>query len=459
MLSGLLSHLAGLGVLLLLSAFFSASETALFSLSRMQVQRLGETGGRTGRAVARLLAVPHRLLITILVGNMVVNIALASIVAGTATALLGGRGVGAAIGVSTFFLLIFGEVTPKTFAVRNAEALSRAAALPLAALCRAITPVRFVLRGVTNGVLFLLRQGHVPSEELLTRREFKAALEVGEEYGAIDEHERDMVERIFEFRHMDARELMVPRTEMVCVGEDATIAEALEVARRTHHSRLPVHSGDIDEVWGELDVRDLPAWRGQEALRKTIGEFVQSHDPMAPPPRARPLVRAAFLVPETRNVGDLLRDMREGRAHMAVLLDEYGGTSGLVTLRHIVDELVGGVLTRGRAASPLYRKGEGTIQVLGEARLRDVNHELGLDLPLGRADTMGGYVLALFGSLPRPGDEVADGRFIYRVLRVAARRIDAVEVRPTDPASRAWRRLWREQAEREDAEAQEAGPC
>ena len=419
-------------MLLVLSAFFSGSETALFSLSRVQVQRLRESGGRTGRAVADLLALPRRLLITILVGNMVVNVASASLVATMATGLLGSKGVGVAIGVTTLLLLIFGEVTPKTFAVRNAEVVSRAAALPLLTFSRAILPIRCVLRGITNAILFALRQGHVQSAALLTQREFRAALEVGAQEGVIDEMEREIVERIIGFRALDAREMMVPRTEMVCVDEATTVGAALEAARSARHSRLPVHTGDLDEVWGVFDVRDLPAWRHRDVWKRTIREVVEDAEPMAETPR-RSLVRPAFLVPETRHVGDLLRDMRETGEHMAILLDEYGGTAGLVTLRQLVDELVGGMLAEGRDGVPLCREADGRFQILGEARVRDVCHDLGLRLPIGQADTIGGYVLGLFGRLPGRGEEVADGHYAFRVLRLTGRRIGAVDVRPVGP--------------------------
>ena len=429
---GLLAQLGGLAALLALSAFFSGSETALFSLSRVQARRLRQSGGRTGRAVAELLGRPRRLLITILVGNMVVNIAVASLLAVLAAGTRLGRwGVAAAIAASTALLVVFGEVTPKTFAVRSAERVSRAAALPLLWLGRVLWPIRIVLRGITAAVLFVLRQGHVPSAPLLTQGEFEAALEVGAEEGVIAEHEREMVEHIFEFRDLDAREVMVPRTETACVDESDTIAAALEAARASGHSRLPVHAGDLDEIWGIFDVRDLPSWRERDVMGLTIREFVDGSASLADGPM-RPLVRTAFLVPETRHVGDLMQDMRRSGDHVAILLDEYGGTAGLVTLRQLIDELVGGVLARGRTGALLYREVEGRLQILGEARVRDVCSELDLVLPPVDADTVGGYVLSLFGRLPRRGEEAADGRYRWRVLQMSGRRIGAVEVRPLD---------------------------
>jgi CBS domain containing-hemolysin-like protein len=427
-----LPYLLGLAVLLALSGFFSGSETALFSLSRAQVQRLRETGGRSGRIAAQLLARPRRLLITILVGNMVVNVAASSIVASLGTSLLGGAGVGVAIFVTTFFLLVFGEVTPKTFAVRKAWFTARLVAVPLAAFGRVIWPIRCVLRYVTHGLLYVLTRGRVQVDELLTKREFEAAFEAGEAEGVIDEHEAEMVGHIIDFRHMDARELMVPRTEMVCVTEDDTIAEAAALSGRTRHARLPVHNGELDETWGIFDARDLPAWRDHDVRPMTIADFLVYRDGLDEAPR-RPLVRPAVLVPETRHAGDLLQDMRTTGAHMAVLVDEYGGTAGLVTLKQLVDELVGGVITTGRNGQPLYTRTDGTLHILGEARVRDVNHDLGLRLPVGVADTVGGYVMSLFGDLPQQGEEVSDGRFRYGVQELDGRRIAAVVVQPVEP--------------------------
>ena len=425
---GLLAQLGALAVLLALSAFFSGSETALFSLSRVQVARLRERGGRTGRAVADLLGRPRRLLITILVGNMVVNIATASLLAVVAARTALGRwGVAVAIAASTALLLVFGEVTPKTFAVRNEEAFSRFAALPLLGLSRVLWPIRVVLRAITTAVLFVLRQGHVASRPLLTEGEFQAALEAGAEEGVIDEHERAMVEHIFEFRDLDVRELMVPRTEMACVDEGATVGEALAAARAAGHSRLPVHTGDLDEIWGVFDVRDLPSWRGRGVTGWTLREFVDGSASLADAPR-RPLVRPAFLVPETRHVGALMQDMRQGGEHVAVLVDEYGGTAGLLTLEQLTDERVGGVLTRGRGGEPLYRVADDRLQILGEARLREVCGELGLVVPKVDVDSVGGYVLSLFGRFPRRGEEATDARYRWRVLRMSGRRVAAVEV-------------------------------
>jgi len=437
---GLWPQAGVLVVLLALSAFFSSSETALFSLSLVQVRRLREAGGRSGRAVAELLAYPRRLLITILVGNMVVNAALASVVAAVATELVGDEGLAIAIALSTVLLLVFGEVTPKTFAVRHAEGLARVVALGLLWFARAILPVRFVLRHVTNGLLFLLRRGRLPAEPLLTRREIAAALEVGEAEGAIEEHEREILEHIMEFRQLDVRELMVPRTEMVCVDERATVGEALAVVRSSGHTRLPVHSGDVDAIWGVFDVRDLPGWRDRDILGRRIRDFVED-EALKRPGARRALVRPAFLVPETRHAGDLLRDMRESGSQMAILLDEYGGTSGLVTLRQLADELVGRALVKATRGAPFFRMVEGRLRLLGETRLRDVNRELALDLPTGRADTVGGYVLDLFGRLPRAGETTQDERFRFRVLRLSGRRVAAVDIEPLDPTDPLWERL------------------
>jgi len=170
---------------------------------------------------------------------------------------------------------------------------------------------------------------------------------------------------------------------------------------------------------------------------RSIRELTDGGAPETDTPR-RPLVRPVSLVPETVLVGDLLRDMRESTAHVVVLVDEYGGTAGMVTLHQLVDELVGGVLARGRGGERLYRCIDDRLQVLGEARVRDVNSDLRLDLPLGRADTVGGYVLSLFGDLPRRDEVVKDPRYVFRVLRLSGRRIDAVEMTPRPSRRGPW---------------------
>lgn len=423
----ILPYLLGLGVLLLLSAFFSGSETALFSLSRTDVQRLRNSGQRSGQAVADLRSQPRRLLITILVGNMFVNVASASLIAGLAVELLGNKGVGVAIAVTTFLLLIFGEVTPKTLAVRTAETFARLVARPLRAFSMLILPIRFVLRSFTNVILFVLRQGKIQSESLLTKGEFQAMLQVGKAQGVIHEHERQIVEHIFGLREIVARDVMVPRTDIICLDDGVALDDALEVARRTKHSRIPVHDGDLDRVWGALHVKDSPAWRGHDVGRMSIRDFVAHRDRMEDPPRF-PLVRPAYFVPELCQIEPLLYEMGRRGTHLAILLDEYGGTSGLVTLADLLEELVGEMLEEHDRPDADYLVKGDTVHLLGRAKIRDLNRDLGLDIPEGKTDTIGGYVMDLVGEIPKEGQTVMDGSLQLTVIRMSRQRVNAVEL-------------------------------
>lgn len=424
----ILGYAAGLGILLLLSAFFSGSETALFSLSRAQVQQLRKSGTAAGQAVGELLARPRRLLVAILVGNMFVNVATASVLADLATRLLGNKGVGAAIGATTLLLLIIGEVTPKTFAVRHAEGLSLCVARPLDLFARAIWPLRVVLVKVTAVILFALRQGRVQSENLLTRDDLQALVRAGESEGVVEEHETEIVENIFELRDIVAREIMVPRTDIVRISESASVADALALCCESGHSRIPVYSEQDGETWGVFNVKDMPAWMGHEIAGQTLREFVAARDSMPSAPRF-PLVHPAFLVPETCHVDALLQHMRRQRTHMAILLDEYGGTSGLVTMGDLLERLVGELADENADAEDDYAQTGGLIVASGQARIRDINRDLGLDIPLGRTDTVGGYVVEMLGRLPTQGETVSDGSIEIQVLEVTHKRVERVQIR------------------------------
>ena len=424
----ILAYAIGLAVLLLLSAFFSGSETALFSLSRSQVQQLRKSGTGAGQAVGQLLGRPRRLLITILVGNMFVNVATASVLASLATRLLGNKGVGAAIGVTTLLLLILGEVTPKTFAVRHAEGFSLFAARPLALFAKMIWPLRVVLAQVTGAILFLLRQGHVQSDNLLTRDDLQALVKAGESEGVVEEHETEIVENIFELRDIAAREIMTPRTEIVRIPETARVEDALALCCESGHSRIPVCGEHDGEIWGIFHVKDMPAWMGHDIGTRTIRDLVAARDAMAHAPQF-PLVHAAFLVPEACHIDALLQHMRRQRTHIAILLDEYGGTSGLVTMGDLLERLVGELVEEEEDAEDDYARRGSVITASGQARIRDINRDLDLDIPLGKTDTVGGYVMDLLGRLPSAGEVASDGIREFRVLEVTPKRIERVQIR------------------------------
>jgi putative hemolysin len=428
-------HLAGLACLLFLSAFFSGSETALFSLSRTQVERLRQGTAKSGTIAAGLLDTPRRLLITILVGNMFVNVASASLIASFAALLMGNKGVSVAIAASTILVLIFGEITPKTIAVHNAEHISTLVAYPIRFFSKVIFPLRVSLRFVTGLLMKLIGAGSIPVEDRLTTEELRVMVEIAEEGGSIKEHEKEMLNTIFDLRNITAAEIMVPRTDMVCISEDSTIQQMFDLARTVGLSRIPVYKDDVDHIAGIAHIRDFPMWRHHDIYGLTIEDFVQKSQALWPGGKDT-LIRPSLFVPETRTAMDLFQDFDEQGVQMAILLDEYGGTAGLVTLEDLIEELVGEIDDEYDTSSQDFQfLDENTTVVSGGTSIRNVNRKLGLSLLAEEdedIDTIGGYVLHIFGRIPEPGDVSSTDGLEFKVVGMDKQRITQVVIRKLD---------------------------
>jgi len=440
-----LPTLVGLGALLLLSGVFSSAETALFTLTQLEVQRLREENTRVSRAVLRLLNDPRQLLITTLVGNNLVNTAFATLVASlmlrVAETLFGWEvdlALGVSMGVSIGLLLLFGEIAPKTYALRHAERLARWVAVPLMLWAWVLTPVRVVIRAVVDGIGNLFGIPHLARSELVTTEEFRKTVNDGEATGALDEHERDFIHRIVELRELCARDIMVPRTEMVCVESDVSLQSALDVARRVGHSRIPVYEGNVDKIVYVLHVKDYPKWHRAGVLELPLREIAQRRAE-----GEETLLRKPLFLPETKRLPALLRDFAVEGTQMAILLDEYGGTAGLITLEDVVEEITGEILDEYDALLEPEQNwgpetwGEEEVLLPAKLSLRIAARLLRVPLDTGIADTVGGYVFSLFDRVPVVGESVEDeNRLTYQVVAMTGTRIQKVLVRrPPAPPS------------------------
>jgi putative hemolysin len=428
--TSIILHLVGLGFLLSLSAFFSGSETALFSLGKSQIERLRQSNSKLSKAVAVLLDKPRRLLITILVGNMFVNVASGSLIGSFATAILGNRGVGIGVAVTTILLLIFGEVTPKTISVHHAEPIAKFVAYPINFFSKCIFPLRITLRFVTNFLMRLMGVGDIPAEDRLTTEELKVMVEIAEEEGSIKQHERHMIDTIFDLRNITAAEIMVPRTEMICVPEDSTLQQIFDLARNVGRSRVPVYKNDIDHITGIAYIRDFPMWRYYDIKEMTIEQFQKNRQKIWPR-GGNTLIRPPFFVPEARTAMELFQDLRDRRIQMAILLDEYGGTAGLVTMEDLVEELIGELNDEYGTSSQNFRVlDDSTTLVSGRMSIRNVNRKLALNLPSEEnIGTIGGYVLHLFGRVPDKGEIFLTDDLEFRVEGVEKQRITYVAIK------------------------------
>jgi len=397
--------------LLAASAFFSGSETSVFSLESHRVAAMVERGDSGAATLSRLREDPHRLLITILVGNNVVNIAIASVTTAVFVARFdAGVGTVAATLVVSVLVLLFGEIVPKSYAVGNAESVARRVAGPVTALGTLLSPVVTAFDAANEAIRRLVGGARDIERPYVTREDIAALVGAAEREGVVDAEERAFIDRVFRFDDVAVREVMVPRADVVAVEETATVATAVDRAAAERVSRLPVRR-DGEHVVGYVDLRDLV-----------------DADPDAPV--------SAFLLPvvhayEGRDAADLLAELQARRVELAVVFDEFGALEGLVTVEDIIEELVGEVFDVGEPRA-VSRVGPNRVSARGVADVDAVNDLLGTDLPQVEGGSLAALLSREFDGVPAVGESVvvAGVRLTvrsveeHRVTRLLVERID-----------------------------------
>ncbi|MEE8402978.1 MAG: hemolysin family protein [Candidatus Hydrothermarchaeaceae archaeon] len=399
-------EILGLCVLLSLSAFFSGSEIALFSVNRLRIRKLAEEGVSRAVVLNRLLERPNRLLATILVGNNLVNVGIAAIITSLSISFFGNKGVGIAIGVATLLILVFSEVTPKAFAAKNAERVSLRVAWPISILMKVLYPaVRGIVLVTSPIVRTFSRDMKSP---FVTEEEIKMLVEVGEKEGTIEKEEREMINGVFKFGDTAAKEVMVPRIDVSSIESNAATEDAKRLVIDTGYSRTPVYDGSIDNIVGFLFTKDL--------LKVDSGDV-----------RVKDIMRQAYYVPETKKLDEILDEMQEGKTQMAVVVDEYGGTAGIVTLEDLVEEIVGEILDE-KEELPIKIIDDTTALVNAKTSIGDVNETLGITLPEDDFGTVGGLVFNTLGDIPVVGERVVIDNITLTVDKMRTRRVSRVKV-------------------------------
>lgn len=412
-LGALVSNIGVLVVLLMLSGFFSGSETALSSLTKLDLERLRrDKKSKTSKTILGFTDNPRRLFNTILLGNTFINTAFATITASLVAIVAGGAHspIGLIVGtlVITVLLLMFGEITPKSIAVRFAEPFARVTSRPLWLFSVLVAPIRVVLRAIMSVLLPLFGARPDAQSALVTAEDVRAVVRSED---ALPQAERRMLSAILELHDIQAREVMVPRTDVTAVPVIATITEALTTAARMGFSRLPVYRKSMDDIVGIFQVKDLSFWRGEDRDSQTLEQFLERRDDGGA--RSGTLVRSPFFAFEGKKVSELLTELGRARTKMAVLYDEYGGVAGIVTVEDILEEVVGDIIdehdvpTEEPRITPVAER-PGYFEVPARTSVRAVNSALHLRLDEGAADTVGGYALGLFQRLPTPGEHVTD---------------------------------------------------
>ncbi len=422
----LLEHIFLLLILLSLSFFFSGSETAFFSLPRVAIERLRQASGG-GKRIAHLLEEPNRLLATILIGNLAVNILISEVIGVWTLGVFESvpysvyLGSLVAILLTTTILLLFAEIAPKTLAISNAERFALSVAIPMAIFSKVVYPLIRMILLLNDSVLHLMGIGKDDAESVVTEEELKAAVAMSEEEGVLESSERLMINNIIEFGDTLVRDVFIPRTDMVRVKYDITVEQLTAIMRETGHSRFPVYGKTVDDIRGIVYAKDLFPyfWRGQTNI--PISRFI----------------RSAYYVPETKKVQDLLREFQSGRMHMAIVVGEYGGTAGIVTLEDLVEEVVGEIFDEyDEKKTEVERLPDGTLRVDARLRLDDLSEALGVHVSARDCDTVGGLVYQLLEHLPTPNERVEHAGFEFLVEAMKDRRIGTLRISPVSgPAS------------------------
>jgi CBS domain containing-hemolysin-like protein len=396
-------------MLLMGSGFFSSSEIALFSLPAHQIDAMVEEGKRGARAVESLKEDPHRLLVTILVGNNMVNITMSSV----STTLVGLYfDAGTAVIVSslgiTSMVLIFGESAPKSYAVENTELHARRVARGLKVVEKVLWPLITLFYYLTT-IVNKITGGNASIESTyVTRDEIRNMIKTGEREGILDEEERQMLQRTLRFTDATAKEVMTPRLDMAAIPSDASVEEAIKNCIQSGHARLPVYADSLDNVIGIFDVRDLDDSNYDDFADLEVAD----------------VINPTLHVPESKNVDELLSEMRDNRLHMVLVIDEFGATEGLITMEDVLEEIVGEILV-GDEEHPIEFVDDDTVLVDGSVNIHEVNEALGIVLPEGEEfETIAGLMFNRAGRLVERGEE-----FDYENVTLWAEQVDNTRIR------------------------------
>ena len=399
-------------VCLVLSAFFSSSETALTTVNLIRIRNLADNGDKAAAWVLKARRDHSKMLGAILIGNNVVNLSASSMLTVLVTDVFGSQAVGAATGVLTLLVLLFGEITPKTIATLEAEKNALRFARVICLLMTILTPVIFVVNLLSGGVLRLLGVDPNKPTDSITEDELRTIVEVGHEKGVIESEEKEMINNVFDLGDSVARDIMVPRIDMSFVDVEASYEELMEIFRRDHYTRLPVYEDNTDNVIGIINMKDLILLEDRAAFS------------------VRDYLRQPLFTFESKKLSELMIEMRKTSNNIVIVLDEYGATAGLITLEDILEEIVGDIRDEFDAdeEDELKEISKGEYLADGSMNLDDINDRLGLELVSEDFDSLGGFMIDRLEHLPAEGEEVDTEEVRLVVEKVNKNRIDKVHI-------------------------------
>ena len=407
-------QLVVLVILLALSAFFSSAETALTTVNRLRVRALVDEGDAQAIILAKIIDDPGKLLSAILIGNNIVNISASSIATLLATDFFGSAGAGIATGAMTLLVLIFGEVTPKTMASLKAEKIALRYAKTIYLIMVIFTPLIFVLDLLSGGILRLFGIDPDKRDDSVTEEDLRTIVEAGHEDGVLETEEHKMINNVFDFGDHQAKDIMVPRVDMCFLKLDATYEEFTELYKEEKFTRIPVYEETRDNVIGILNVKDLILFNPREQ------EFHVSD-----------YLRKAYYTYEFKKTSELMMEMRKNSISIAIVLDEYGATAGLVTLEDLLEEIVGDIRDEydEAEAEEIQQLGDKEYLVEGACKLDDLDDKIGLGIESEDYDSIGGIVIEALQHLPEEGEEVTTENGTRLVVeKIDKNRIEKVHI-------------------------------
>lgn len=398
-------------LLLMLSAFFSSAETSLTTVNLIRMRTLAEDGNNKAKRVLAITDNSAKMLSAVLIGNNIVNISASSIATVLAVDIFGSVGAGIATGVLTILILIFGEISPKTLATIYADKLALSYSGIISFLMKILTPIIYITNALSLAFLKLLHVNPNAGNTTMTEEELRTIVDVSHESGVIESDERKMINNVFDFTDSEAKEIMVPRIDMTFVPVDATYQELLDIFRKTKYTRLPVYEDTNDNIIGILNVKDL-------LLVENLSDL-----------SIRKIMREPFFTYEHKKTAELLKQMQSSSINIAIVLNEYGTTEGLITLEDLLEEIVGEIHDEYDAneEEDITAINEHEFIVLGSMNLEDLCDSLNLSMESEDYDSIGGYLLEHLDHLPEEGESITtEEGTILRVEKMDKNRIEKV---------------------------------
>ena len=391
----------------------------MMTVNKIRVRNLAEAGLSHAVVLEKILSNQPKMLSAILIGNNIVNISASSLMTVLVTDVLGNKYVGIGTGVLTLLVLIFGEITPKTFATINNTKLALSYASSIYLITKLLTPVVYIINKLSTAILIILRIDSKQSKRIMTERELRTIVDVSHEEGVIEESEKDMLNNVFDFKESLAKDIMIPRIDVTFVSVDASYDEVLDIFREAGYSRLPVYEGSKDHVVGIVYFKDVYFYRSQHR-----GEIFHLKD----------VLRKPFFTYETQKVSSLLAQMREKSVSFSIVLDEYGVTAGLITLEDIVEEIFGELRDEyDDSEEETFKKlSDGSYMVSASLKLDDLDDLLDVDLDSEDYDSLGGYIIELLDHLPSEGETAEDEHFLFKVVSVDKNRMETIHIIPKE---------------------------